>query len=170
MAWRIVPMAEEHVESFWAAVDSVAREHRYLAFLEGPPLQSTREFVASNLQEDNPHLVALVGDSVVGWCDVVRHTARPVFRHGGVLGIGVVRDHRGQGIGPALLEAAIAAAQTRGITRIELVVRDDNVRARKLYERFGFVHEGRLRRHMWVDGEFHDSFQMALLLEQARIL
>ena len=34
MSWRIVPIAEEHIEGFGQAIDSVARERRYLALLE----------------------------------------------------------------------------------------------------------------------------------------
>jgi energy-coupling factor transporter transmembrane protein EcfT len=37
--YQILPITEEHIKSFRAAVDSVAREHKYLAFLEGPPLE-----------------------------------------------------------------------------------------------------------------------------------
>lgn len=29
MAFRVVPIAEEHIEGFWSALDSVARERRY---------------------------------------------------------------------------------------------------------------------------------------------
>jgi len=35
----------EHVEGFHRALDFVARERKYLAFLEAPPLDSTRQFV-----------------------------------------------------------------------------------------------------------------------------
>lgn len=156
-------MAEEHVASFRDAVDSVARERLYLALLEAPPLELTREFIASILKERHVQFVALQEDAVVGWCDIVS-SPRTVFRHSGVLGIGVVREHRGRGIGTALMEAALRAAREKGLTRIELTVRTDNLRARKLYERFGFVLEGTLRRHMLVDGEYWDSDQMALLL------
>jgi hypothetical protein len=29
---KIIPISEEHIQGFWSAVDSVAREHEYLAF------------------------------------------------------------------------------------------------------------------------------------------
>jgi RimJ/RimL family protein N-acetyltransferase len=163
---RIVPMALPHVASFREAVDAVARERRYLALLEAPSLEVTREFITTILGEGHIQLVALgddAGETVVGWCDIIVN-ARPVFRHSGTLGIGVLRHYRGQGIGTALLRAALDAAKAKGLTRIELTVRADNPRARQLYERFGFVHEGLLKNHMLVDGEYKDSHQMALLL------
>jgi hypothetical protein len=71
MSFTIVPIAEEHIESFRAAVDRVAREHRYLALLEAPPLEAVRKFVQGNIQNGNPQYVALVEGTVVGWCDVI---------------------------------------------------------------------------------------------------
>jgi ribosomal protein S18 acetylase RimI-like enzyme len=158
----IVPIAEEHIASLRAALDSVARERRFLAMLEAPPLPDVRAFVLGNLSAGNPQFVALDGDSVVGWCDIVRGT-RAAYRHSGVLGIGVREGWRGRGIGGALMTAALAAAAERGMTRVELTVRVDNRRAQVLYERLGFVREGLLRCHMRVDGECHDAYAMARL-------
>ena len=47
--------------------------------------------------------------------------------------------------------------------RIELGVYADNSRAIALYERFGFVHEGRHRGHALRDGEYVDTLTMARL-------
>ena len=49
--YQILPITEDHIESFRAAVDSVAREHKYLAFLEGPPMSMTRDFVLKNIRQ-----------------------------------------------------------------------------------------------------------------------
>jgi RimJ/RimL family protein N-acetyltransferase len=135
MNFTIVPIAEEHIESFRAAVDRVAREHRYLALVDG---------------------------TVVGWCDVIPKTWE-TLSHSGILGMGVIPEYRGRGIGGALIAAALQAAKEKGLTRIELTVRTDNEPARKLYEKFGFLHEGLLRRHLRVHGEDRDSYQMVLL-------
>ncbi|HEX6850131.1 MAG TPA: GNAT family N-acetyltransferase [Candidatus Polarisedimenticolaceae bacterium] len=163
VASRIVPIAPEHIDGFRAAVDAVARERKFLALLEAAPPEVTREFVLQNIRLGNPQFVAVIDDEVVGWCDV-RIGAWEVFRHSGTLGMGVVAGHRGRGIGAALLHATLEAARSRGLTRIELTVRTDNLPAIRLYENFGFVHEGTFRRHMVVDGEPVDSHAMALLL------
>jgi putative acetyltransferase len=75
--------------------------------------------------------------------------------------MGVAASHRGRGIGAALLRATVDAATSRGLTRIELVVRADNEVAIALYARHGFELEGRLRGYMVVDGVAHDALQMA---------
>lgn len=159
----IVPIAEEHIDGFRGAVDSVAREHLYLAMLEAPPIEAVREFVQTNIRCGYPQFVALVRDSVVGWCDVIPGS-RPVFRHSGVLGMGVIRDYRGQGIGTELMKKTVQSAKVIGITRIDLTVRTDNEGAKKLYEKFGFIVEARLGHHMFVDGEYQDSYLMSLIL------
>jgi len=166
MTYRIVPIAEHHIEGFHAALDSVAREHRYLAFLEAPSIDVTRAFVRANIRERHPQFVAQVNDSIVGWCDIIR-SDRPVFRHCGFLGIGILAQHRGLGIGRALMSATIDAAFSSGISRVELTVRADNLRAISLYKRLGFVTEGHLRHHMLVDGQFHDSLVMSLIASEA---
>lgn len=51
----------------------------------------------------------------------------------------VVPRRRGEGLGRALLEAAIEAARERGADRIELGTSTDDVAARGLYESAGFT-------------------------------
>ncbi len=52
--------------------------------------------------------------------------------------LAVVPGYRGQGIGRALLEAVEAHALDRGCCKLTLEVQDDNQRARRVYDRFGF--------------------------------
>jgi len=66
---RIEPIAEQHIDSFREAVDAVARERRYLLFLEAPPLAAVRAFVRGNIAKGHAQCVALAGEKVVGWCD-----------------------------------------------------------------------------------------------------
>lgn len=161
---EIVPVAEEHIRGYHEAVDRVARERRYLAFLEALPIEKSAEFVRENIANGHPHVVALIDGAVVGWCDICP-IGRPVYRHGGVLGMGIVEEHRGKRIGEALMRAAIAQARKAGMSRIELTVRADNARAIALYRRIGFVDEGVKRKAIFVDGRYLDVVCMALLFE-----
>ena len=161
-ACLVVPIGEEHIEGFRAAVDSVARELKYLAFLDAPPLAEARKFVLQGIAEGVVQLVVLDAERVIGWCDVLPKP-RPAMRHSGVLGMGVIESYRGRGVGRALMDATLRAAWKTGLTRVELTVRVDNPRARRLYESFGFVVEGVSRNHMLIRGEYADSYLMALL-------
>jgi ribosomal protein S18 acetylase RimI-like enzyme len=50
----------------------------------------------------------------------------------------VVPGRRGQGLGRALMEAAIELAREKGATHMDLGTSEDDVAARALYERLGF--------------------------------
>jgi ribosomal protein S18 acetylase RimI-like enzyme len=51
--------------------------------------------------------------------------------------------HRGQGLGRALIEAAIDLARERGANFMDLGTSEDDVAARALYERMGFTNRER---------------------------
>ncbi len=159
---EIVPIGRAHLAGFHAAVDSVAKERRYLAMLEAPSFARTRRFVLDSLKAGAVHVVAVADGEVIGWCDL-RPKAAPTLRHSAVLGMGIVAAYRGQGIGSRLLATALELARARGIRRAELIVRSDNAPAIALYRRFGFVDEGTCRNYMCVDGVDYDALLMARL-------
>jgi ribosomal protein S18 acetylase RimI-like enzyme len=164
MTYRIVPIAPEHIASFRETSDAVFRESQMFAFFEAPPIEHVTEFVLGVIRNNELQFVAVSDDVVIGWCDVLLKPW-PALRHSGVLGVGVLSSYRGQGIGRALLETTLNAAKGRGLTRIELLVRTDNEPAIKLYEKFGFVVEGVLHKHMLIGGVYRDSYLMAVLHE-----
>lgn len=135
-----------------------------MAFLEGPPIEMSRAFVLKNIIEDRPHFVALCNDKVVGWCDIAS-LERPVFLHSGRLGIGILSEYRGQGIGEALIRAALEKAKQIGLTRVELTVREGNKRAIALYEKMGFFIEGLHRNAVRVDNKYENHISMAVLFD-----
>ena len=159
---EIVPITAEYTEGFHACLDSVARERRYLGFVEAPSLESVRAFVEANIAADVPQFVALAGGEVVGWCDISPKT-REGFRHCGHLGIGVHDDFRGQGVGTRLLAATVEKARAQGLERIELEVFASNTDAIRLYERQGFALEGRQQKARKIDGQYDDILCMARL-------
>jgi ribosomal protein S18 acetylase RimI-like enzyme len=99
---------------------------------------------------------------VVGWCDVTPKE-RPIYSHGGVLGIGLLPRFRGQGIGTNLIRSTLAATRTIGLHRVELTVRQNNTRAIELYRKVGFVVEGLQRDAVQIDGLYENIVCMALL-------
>ncbi|WP_242602350.1 GNAT family N-acetyltransferase [Legionella rowbothamii] len=164
---EIIPITEEYIEGFWSAVDSVARERKYLAFLEGPPIHTTRDFVLQNIEGNWPHFIAVCDGRVIGWCDI-SSLDRPVFAHVGSLGIGILAAYREQGIGKKLMQAAIQQAEQKGLTRIELTVREQNKPAIALYKKLGFEEEGVHKNAVCIEGKYENHIFMALLLDDAK--
>lgn len=83
----------------------------------------------------------------------------------GEIGMLVARDWRGRGVGTALVAAGVEWARARGLHKLVLGVFPHNEAAIALYRKFGFVEEGRRRRHIRrANGEFWDLVEMGLLL------
>jgi len=164
---RIVPTGEQYAERFNAAVDAVARERRYIGFVEGPSVESTREFVRGILGGAGVQMLAVTTkDAVVGWCDIVRNPHEG-FRHVGRLGMAFLPEYRGRGLGRRLVAQTIGAARRAGIERVELEVFASNERAIAFYQAVGFVIEGVKRRARKLDGQYDDNVLMALLEQMA---
>ena len=161
-AVTIAPITSRDVESFHQALDIVSRERKYLSFLEAPPLDQTRTFILDRIERGDPGLVAVVRGEVVGWCDISR-LDRLIHAHRGALGMGIVPDYRGHGLGLRLINAALAEARRIGFVRIELSVHADNARAISLYEKVGFVTEGVQRDAVRIDGQYLDTIMMAIV-------
>jgi ribosomal protein S18 acetylase RimI-like enzyme len=166
MSVAIAEVREEHIEGCHAALDAVARERRYLTFLEAPPIEQSRAFVRTSIAGRHPHFVALAGDCVVGWCDVTPRE-RPATRHSGILGMGVVPGWRSRGVGRKLIERTLEAARAYPLARVELEVRADNDHAIALYRKVGFEVEGRRQCALCIDGIYFDDFIMAQLFDAA---
>jgi ribosomal protein S18 acetylase RimI-like enzyme len=163
MTYQIVSIAEEHIPSFREAVNVVAREKKFLALLEAPPLEDTRRFVLENIERRHPQFVAVSADTVVGWCDVVPNRSRLVYAHCGTLGVGLLPEYRGKGIGRKLMQRTIDAAFEFGMTRIELTVRETNTNAIALYKSLGFEVEGFHRNAVRIQELYQNLYSMALV-------
>jgi ribosomal protein S18 acetylase RimI-like enzyme len=166
MIYGIRPIADDHIPRFRETLDAVAREQRFLSFLEAPPLEQMRHFVLNNINEGYPQFVVLIDDQIGGWCDVLPNSRRTVYAHCGTLGMGLLPKYRGQGIGRKLMQRALDAALAFGFTRIELTVRETNVNAIALYRNFGFETEGLHRKAVRIEGRYENTLSMALVAQQ----
>ena len=96
----------------------------------------------------------------------LRRGSRPAFRHSAALGIAVAREWRNKGVGSELMQRAIEWAKTEGdLRRVELNVFSTNASAIRMYERFGFLIEGRRKSAVRVGNDFIDDLLMAYVIE-----
>lgn len=109
-------------------------------------------------------LLALVDGHLAGSAGL--HPAGPQARrrHAMSLGISVLPQVQGQGVASALMAALLRQADDwLGVLRVELNVFVDNHRAIRLYERFNFAVEGRMRGYALRHGQYVDCLSMARL-------
>ena len=115
-----------------------------------------------------PHAAVFVAEredgTLVGRLSVGRDP-HPASAHVADVGLMVALDARRQGVGTALLQAAVGWAREAGIRKLELHVFPWNEAAIALYEAFGFEREGFRKGHYRRGGEFVDAILMAYELE-----
>jgi RimJ/RimL family protein N-acetyltransferase len=80
------------------------------------------------------------------------------------VGISLVPEARNRGVGTAAIaQIAEFAFVRRNLRRLHLEAVESNTGAIRVYEKAGFVVEGRQREHAWVRGAYEDIVRMGLL-------
>jgi L-amino acid N-acyltransferase YncA len=107
-------------------------------------------------------LVAEVGGLVVGWAALSSVSDRCADAGVAENSVYVEPQHRGRGIGRALLAALIESAEAAGLWTIQTGIFPENAASIALHERCGFRIVGRRERIGRLDGEWRDT----LILER----
>ena len=146
----ILPLDADPLQVYLAAL--AAERLPVLFARETPGGDRIAAMIARNLT-DNRYcfIIAVDDDGIAGMLDFVG-ASHLQQRHVGSFGMSVRSERRGCGIGSRLLRTLFRYATAHGYRRLELDVFATNERAISLYEREGFVHEGR-RRGAVVVGE-----------------
>ncbi|MFL5916797.1 MAG: GNAT family N-acetyltransferase [Gaiellaceae bacterium] len=115
-----------------------------------------------------PHAAVFVAEredgTLVGRLSIGRDP-HPASTHVADVGLMVALDARRQGVGTALLRAAVDWARGAGIRKLELHVFPWNEAAIALYDAFGFEREGYRKHHYRRGGELVDAILMAYEVE-----
>ena len=102
----------------------------------GPYVAALHEIDAS----EGAVLVAERGGDVIGVCQLIvfRHLQATGGRCAEIESVHVHPDHRGNGVGTALLRAAVEQARALGCYRVQLTSNVQREDAHRFYERLGF--------------------------------
>ena len=83
------------------------------------------------------------------------------------VGIFIGQPYWNSGYGTDALRTLVRFCfEQMNLQKVELHVHADNARAIRCYEKVGFVQEGRLRRHVFVEGDYIDQVSMGILREE----
>ncbi len=133
---------------------------------EVDPAAVSRQIEFARAMSNSLYVVAAVplpdDDEVIG---LLALEGQPLMRLHDVarLTMAVARQHRGHGVGRAMMRYALEVADRSGqIRKIELLTRANNETAIHLYSSLGFAEEGRLRARLRLeDGSYLDDVCMA---------
>lgn len=163
------PALPEEAGQVLAYLEQVAGESENLTSGPGEfgiSLEQEQAFLQQAL--DTPtslYLLAEIEGEIVGTLTFSTER-RPRVQHSGEFGMSVLRKYWNRGIGGHMLTYLIDwARQTPVIRKINLRVRVDNLSAIHLYEKYGFVREGRRTREFYLHEQFVDVFLMGLQLD-----
>lgn len=168
MPLQIIYAQSQLIPSFYKALDRVAREEVFIEKVEAPPFSDVESFQKKLIAQQWPNYYAVKQvtsneQEVVGWADITR-PQNERLAHRGFLGMGLVAEARGQGLGTQLLQAALSHAQNMAIEKVELSVYSSNLPAIALYQKCGFREMGRIRHYRKYKNRYFDSVEMELFL------
>ncbi|MGD6817406.1 N-acetyltransferase family protein [Metabacillus sp. 84] len=130
-----------------------------------PSIEDEEYWIKQTYQDGGMILLAFSGRSLVGMLNVNRQK-RNRRNHVCSFGISVTKNHQGSGIGKELMRRMIDWCKNeRGLEKITLEVFSNNDIAIQLYEKLGFIEEGRMQKEIrYETGEYADMITMALFL------
>lgn len=163
---QIRPAVEADAPRLQQYVAELFAERLPVLFLResAPSVEDERRFVQQMLASPRSVLlVAEVDEQIVGMLDFHGHP-EPQRAHAGEFGMSSTKQWRGRGVGTRLLERLLEWAREQHLRRVELRVLSNNAGAIRLYERFGFVTEGRQTDAVRVDDGYVDIIFMVKLL------
>lgn len=128
-------------------------------------LKDYESYIESTSEEENSIvLLATIDDEIVSIASI-KSNQKSRSKHVGTLGIGIAKQYCGLGLGRILMDYLIEWAKLNGVTKkISLVTREDNIRAIKLYKKVGFEEEGMLRKDNYINGVYHNTVMMGLII------
>ncbi|MCD5323363.1 MULTISPECIES: GNAT family N-acetyltransferase [Pontibacillus] len=155
----------EDAPVMWEIQQDVASEGPYLITIT-EELKKTSEhhhnWVSELIEHERKHLlVAEIDEKIIGWI-VFQSPSRARLAHTGTFGMMVQEASRGMGIGRQLLEHLMEWAKDHPvIEKVSLGVFSSNENAIRLYQRLGFVEEGRKVREIKLEeGQYVDDILM----------
>lgn len=163
MSVEIIYPSEKYFKSFHQALDQVAKEQIYIEMIEAKLFEDVVVFQEKLINQNWPVYYAVQNNQVVGWVDI-SVSANPRLNHRGHLGMGLIKEYRGQGLGYKLLSKSLDHAKEIGLEKIELSVYTTNAAAIKLYKKCGFTEIGMIKNFRKLDGKYFDAIEMELFL------
>lgn len=134
-----------------------------------PPVSRWIDRLANN-DGSTIALCACADGELVGNAGLHTNLKLPRRAHAAGIGMAVLSQWQGKGVGTALMNAVVELADNwYGLARLELSVFTDNAVAIGLYKKFGFEIEGTLKKYAVRKGVLEDVYTMARLRPRPQV-
>jgi len=114
--------------------------------------------------EENVTIGAFMGEDLVGIGTLLREIRTTVRHRADLVGMYVTTPARGSGAADGIIQRLLEHARSLDVLVVTLIVEGNNARARRVYERWGFLEYGRLPRAQKRGDSFTDEVLMVVNL------
>lgn len=126
------------------------------------PVEKEEAFIENGLNNERVVMItAFDGDRIIGSADLRAAGSRQRISHRCAMGITILKEYWGIGLGSHIMQALIDCAREIGYEQLELEVVANNRRALNLYTKFGFkvfgCHPNKIR---YANGDYADDYLM----------
>jgi len=159
---------QNEAEEFLVLCKKLDKETDFLLLKPGErkiTVEEQREKIEQFLETENKNIfVAENDDKLIGY--LIANGGKFKRNWSSIyLVIAILQDYTGQGIGTKLLQRVEEWARENNFHRLELTVMAHNEPAVNLYQKMGFVIEGRKKEGLYVNGEYIDEYYMGKIVE-----
>ncbi|MFX1316140.1 MAG: GNAT family N-acetyltransferase [Promethearchaeota archaeon] len=165
---KLAPHKREYIDKFlkWFNDPEITQ---YLTIYRPLTLEMEEEwFNTIKDRENNIYLSILLleeNDKLIGNCGIHNIDCKNRCAFCGIA-IGE-KEYQNQGLGTETMKLLVEYGfNTLNLNRLELSVKDNNIRAIKCYKKVGFIEEGRRREAMFINGRYYDAIIMSILREE----
>lgn len=168
MSTAIRPATEADLPSILAITNEVIANTTAIYAFQPQRLEERARWFNELKAGGWPIIVAVEGEAVMGFGSIGVFRARPGYKYTGEHSVHVHADHRGKGVGRALLQALIAEAERMELRTIVGGIDAENAVSLKLHADMGFVETARMPNVAWKFGRWLTLVFMQLTLPGPR--
>lgn len=157
----------EDAEEIISVIKTNAPDRSYVLMEHyGTKSESVKNYICSMDFEKNLLIVAVTNAAVVGALSGIQMDGgkRPETAHILNIGLHIVPEYRGLGIGSQMLDYAIDWARLRKFKKLEANIFTTNKKSLHLFERAGFIEEGMRHKRIRIGKQYIDEVLIGRVL------
>lgn len=142
------------------AVEKIIQTGAYIQKESARTVDEEKAFINEMKKLDNMYVTVEMENEIVGIARVIRGELE-MKRHTGLFRTWLIDSAQGNGIGSHIMSYTLDWCRMHNLHKLCLTVFASNDLAIKLYERYGFIHEGTQKEQVKINGKYDDEIFMA---------